>query len=74
MKNSSTAIDLVWLVDATSTVAPAASSGGWASPAGEAVPRLPPIVARLRIGGEPTVREAWASAGRTSWSSSMTRV
>ena len=39
-------------------------SGGSASPAGEAVPRLPPIVPRLRICGEPTVREASASAGQ----------
>ena len=50
---------------ATSTSAPATSSGGSASPAGEAVPRLPPIVPRLRICGEPTVREASASAGRS---------
>ena len=35
---------------------------GRASPAGEAVPRLPPTVPRLRICGEPTVREASASA------------
>ena len=39
------------------------SSGGSASPAGDAVPRLPPIVPRLRICGEPTVRDAAASAG-----------
>ena len=36
---------------------------GTASPAGDAVPRLPPIVPRARICGEPTVREASASAG-----------
>ena len=35
-----------------------------ASPAGDAVPRFPPIVPRLRICGEPTVRDASASAGR----------
>ena len=49
---------------ASSTSARSTSSGGSASPAGEAVPRLPPIVPRLRICGEPTVREASASAGR----------
>src|SRR3954451_15004194 len=38
-------------------------SGGSASPAGEAVPRLPPIVPRVRICGEPTVRDASARAG-----------
>ena len=43
--------------------APAASSGGCASPAGEAEPRLPPTVPRLRICGEPTVRDAIASPG-----------
>src|SRR5580765_3081151 len=50
---------------ASSTSAFSTSSGGSASPAGEAVPRLPPIVPRLRICGEPTVRDASASAGRT---------
>ena len=40
-----------------------ASSGGWESPAGEAVARFPPTVPRLRIWGEPTVRAARASAG-----------
>ena len=44
--------------------APAASSGGCASPAGEAEPRLPPTVPRLRICGEPTVREAMARPGQ----------
>ena len=48
---------------ASSMRAPSISSGGSESPAGEAVPRLPPIVPRLRICGEPTVREAAASAG-----------
>ena len=42
---------------------------GTASPAGDAVARLPPIVPRLRICGEPTVRDAWASAGSSSASS-----
>ena len=46
-----------------STSAPATSSGGSASPAGDAVPRLPPIVPRLRICGDPTVRDASARAG-----------
>src|SRR5207244_3393881 len=48
------------------TSAPATSSGGIASPAGEAVPRFPPIVPRLRICGPPTVRDASASAGSRS--------
>jgi CO/xanthine dehydrogenase FAD-binding subunit len=39
---------------------------GTSSPAGEAVARLPPIVPRFRICGEPTVREASASAGSGS--------
>ena len=55
--------------DAHSTSAPSISSGGSASPAGDDVPRLPPIVPRLRICGEPTVRDASASAGSTSFSS-----
>ena len=42
------------------------SSGGSASPAGDAVPRFPPIVPRFRICGDPTVREASASAGSSS--------
>jgi hypothetical protein len=49
--------------DAHSISAPPTVSGGSASPAGDEVPRLPPIVPRLRICGEPTVREASASAG-----------
>ena len=51
-------------VPASSTRASSINSGGSESPAGEAVPRLPPSVPRLRIWGEPTVREAAASAGR----------
>ena len=51
---------------ATSISAPSTRSGGSASPAGDAVPRLPPIVPRLRICGEPTVRDASASAGSSS--------
>ena len=54
---------------ATSISAPSTRSGGSASPAGEAVPRLPPIVPRLRICGDPTVRDASASAGSSSPSS-----
>src|SRR5215469_4028890 len=61
------------LVEAISTSAPPASSGGRASPAGDAVPRLPPTVPRLRICGEPTVREAAASPGSRSPSSAMMR-
>ena len=36
------------------------------SPAGEAVPRFPPIVPRFRICGPPTVRAASARAGSVS--------
>ena len=50
--------------DATSTTASAASSTGCVSPAGDAVPRLPPTVPRLRICGDPTVRLAMARAGQ----------
>ena len=42
------------------------AAAGSRRPPGEAVPRLPPIVARLRICGEPTVRAASASAGSAS--------
>ena len=48
---------------ASSTSRPSTRSGGSASPAGDAVPRFPPIVPRFRICGEPTVRDASASAG-----------
>ena len=54
---------------ASSTSAPRAYSGGSASPAGEDDPRFPPIVPRLRICGEPTVRDAIASPGSASPSS-----
>ena len=59
---------------ASSTSAPDAYSGGSASPAGEEEPRLPPIVPRLRICGEPTVREAAARPGSASPSSAIARV
>ncbi len=59
---------------ASSTRASAAYSGGSASPAGEDEPTLPPIVPRLRICGEPTVRDAIARPGRRSPSSSIARV
>ena len=59
---------------ASSTSAPSTRSGGSASPAGEAVPRLPPIVPRLRICGEPTVRDASASAGSSSASGAAHRL
>ena len=47
----------------SSTVASTAASTGRPSPAGEQVTTLPPIVAALRICGDPTVRAAWPSAG-----------
>ncbi len=58
----------------SSISAPEAYSGGSASPAGEEEPRLPPIVPRLRICGEPTVREAAARPGSRSPSSAIARV
>ena len=64
---------LVPRTDSASTTVSQASSGGWASPAGEAEPRLPPTVPRLRIWGEPTVRDASASPGSLAPSSLMTR-
>jgi hypothetical protein len=60
--------------DASSTDAPAAYRGGSASPAGEEDPRFPPIVPRLRICGDPTVRAAIASPGSRSPSSRISRV
>ena len=50
-----------------------ATSGGSASPAGEAVARLPPTVPRLRICGEPSVRAACARPGSWPDSSDMSR-
>ncbi len=74
VKNSSTGISRVpRAADSTSTTASAASSGGCASPAGEAEPRLPPTVPRIRICGEPTVRDAIARPGSCVPSSSITR-
>src|SRR5690606_7422156 len=73
-KKSSIGISRLPRTDSASTVAPVASNGGWASPAGEAVPRFPAIVARFRICGEPTVRDATASAGHMPASSAMTRL
>ena len=61
-------------VEAISTSASEAYRGGSASPAGEELPMLPPIVQRLRIWGEPTVREALASPGSLSPSSAIARV
>ena len=46
--------------------ASSAASTGSPSPAGEQVARLPPMVAALRICGDPTVRAAWPSAGTSS--------
>jgi hypothetical protein len=74
VKNRSIGTRRVPRTDASSTTAPAASSGGWASPAGDADPRFPPTVPRLRICGEPTVRDAWARPGSRAPSSSMMRV
>ena len=73
-RNSETGILRAPRTLATSTSAPSTRSGGSASPAGEAVPRLPPIVPRLRICGEPTVREASASAGSSSASGAAHRL
>ena len=74
MKNSAAGISREPRADVASTDAPAASSTGWQSPAGEAVPRLPPTVPRLRICGDPTVRAAMASPGSRAPSSVMIRV
>jgi hypothetical protein len=65
-RNSRTGIRRVPRTLASSTSASSISSGGKASPAGEAVPRLPPSVPRFRICGDPTVLEASASAGSVS--------
>jgi hypothetical protein len=74
VKNSRTGMRRTPDFECSSTCASAASSGGCVSPAGEEVPRLPPTVPRLRICGEPTVREAIARPGRRSPSSSIRRV
>ena len=71
VKYSVTGTSRVPRTDASSTSASPASSGGCASPAGEADPRFPPTVPRLRICGDPTVREAMASPGSRSPSRSM---
>jgi hypothetical protein len=68
-RNSSRAMRRTPRTLASSTSARSTMSGGSASPAGEAVPRFPPTVPRLRIWGEPTVRDASASAGSASASS-----
>ena len=57
--------------DAVSTTAPDASRTGSVSPAGDAEPRFPPSVPRLRICGEPTVRDAMASPGSAPPSSAI---
>ncbi len=62
-RNSESGMRRVPRTLASSSSACSTSSGGSASPAGEAVPRLPPIVPRFLICGEPTVRDASASAG-----------
>jgi hypothetical protein len=69
-KNSLTGTERASRTDATSTDAPAASSGGWQSPAGEADPMVP----RLRMGGDPMVRAAVASAGRSPASPAISSV
>ena len=53
----------------TFTAAPVASSAGWASPAGEADPKLPPTPPRFLICKEPTVRDAIANPGSSVASS-----
>ena len=60
--------------EASSTVASSATRTGSVSPAGDAVPRLPPTVPVLRICGLPTVRDAWASAGSRAASAGSSRV
>jgi hypothetical protein len=72
--NSVTGIARSPSAPASTTRASSATSTGSESPAGLAVPRLPPIVPALRICGEPIVRAAAASAGRTSASFRSTSV
>ena len=59
------------LLDLSTIVASSAASTGSASPAGEHVPRFPPIVAVFRICGEPIVRAASCSAGEPTSVSSI---
>ena len=73
MQNPSSGTERAPVDEASSTVAPEATSGGSASPAGDEVATLPPTVPRLRIWGDPTVREAIARPGRTSAISRTTR-
>src|SRR5487761_34421 len=73
VKNSRAGSRRVPAVEASSTTASLASSGGWASPAGEADPRLPPTVPRCLICGDPTVRDAIARPGSWPPSSAMIR-
>lgn len=49
--------------DSASMTASPASSGGWASPAGRRGAEVAAAVPRLRICGDPTVRDAWARPG-----------
>ena len=72
--NSATGMRRLRAVEAISISASAAYSGGSPSPAGDDVPRLPPTVPRLRICGEPTVRDAIARPGSRSPSSAISRV
>src|SRR6266508_1446325 len=73
-KNSFQDTDRVRSPAAPSTTSPSwATRTGTASPAGDAVPRFPPMVPRLRIWGDPTDLEACASA-RISGSSCNARV
>ena len=58
-------------LDLRTTVASRAASTGNVSPAGEHVPRFPPIVAALRICGDPIVRAASTSAGEPTSVSSI---
>ena len=61
--HASTGIARVPLADAISIVAPSATSGGTLSADGDALPMLPPIVARLRSCTPATTRAASTSAG-----------
>ncbi len=74
VKNSSTGMRRVPRTDSASTSAPADSSAGCESPAGEAAPRFPPTEPRLRIWGDPTVWAASARPGSSARRWSMIRV